>query len=327
MAQTGPQPGPPPMGRPRHTSFVGPILLIVIGTALLVARFYPDFDPWPTLFRYWPLILIFIGIGKIWDSYYARGHAGQTSAPWMSGTGIAWILVAIFFFMVILHHGRGWHEGHWHGRAYEHGSHDTQAIELQGAKSVAAEIQMPAGTLNLSGGSGRLLDATFEYTPAHGKPDVQYSVSGDHGQLTIKQDGDHVHWGTEDENWDLRMTNNTPIDLTVNLGAGESDLQLRDMNVPNLKVNMGAGELHLDLTGERKTNLDGDIEGGVGEAIVHLPKDIGVRVIASGGIGSVSASGLKHDGDAYVNDQYGKSPTTIDLTIHGGVGSINLIQD
>ena len=48
---------------------------------------------------------------------------------------------------------------------------------------------------------------------------------------------------------------------------------------------------------------------------------------AQGGIGSVSAHGLKKDGDAYVNDAYGKSPVTIDMTIHGGVGSINLIQN
>ena len=88
------------MGRRRHTSFVGPILLIVIGAALLVGRLYPGFDLWPALFRYWPLILIFIGFGKIWDSYYARGHAGQMSGPWMSGTGIACIVIAVAVFAV-----------------------------------------------------------------------------------------------------------------------------------------------------------------------------------------------------------------------------------
>jgi len=41
--------------------------------------------------------------------------------------------------------------------------HDAQAIELQGAKSVNAEISMPAGELILTGGSSRLLDADFNY--------------------------------------------------------------------------------------------------------------------------------------------------------------------
>ncbi|HEV3483246.1 MAG TPA: DUF5668 domain-containing protein, partial [Candidatus Acidoferrales bacterium] len=71
MAQTGPT-GPPIR---RHHSFVGPILLIVLGVLFLLLNLYPGFDPWPVIWRYWPLILIFIGLGKIWDSYYAREHS------------------------------------------------------------------------------------------------------------------------------------------------------------------------------------------------------------------------------------------------------------
>jgi hypothetical protein len=41
----------------------------------------------------------------------------------------------------------------------------------------------------------------------------------------------------------------------------------------------------------------------------------------------VDSRGLKRDGDAYVNDSYGKTPTNIDLTIHGGIGEIRLIED
>ena len=48
---------------------------------------------------------------------------------------------------------------------------------------------------------------------------------------------------------------------------------------------------------------------------------------ATGGIGSVDAQGLHKDGGAWVNDQYGKTPTSIDLTVHGGIGEIRLIQD
>ncbi|MGH9496664.1 MAG: hypothetical protein ACRD3B_16815, partial [Candidatus Sulfotelmatobacter sp.] len=67
-------------------------------------------------------------------------------------------------------------------------------------------------------------------------------------------------------------------------------------------------------------------EGGVGSAWIRLPKDEGVRVIASGGIGSVRADGLKSSGDSYVNDAYGKTPQAIELTVHGGVGEIDLVE-
>ena len=49
-----------------------------------------------------------------------------------------------------------------------------------------------------------------------------------------------------------------------------------------------------------------------------------VRVHATGGIGSISAGGLKSEGDEYVNELYGKSPVTLRLDVAGGVGNIEL---
>ena len=82
--------------------------------------------------------------------------------------------------------------------------------------------------------------------------------------------------------------------------------------------------MRLDLTGPRTANLDVDIEGGVGSGTIRLPKDVGVRAHASGGIGSIFTDGLTRDGDAYVNDAYGKSAITVNVEVHGGIGQINL---
>ncbi|HYA96899.1 MAG TPA: LiaF domain-containing protein, partial [Methylomirabilota bacterium] len=97
-----------------------------------------------------------------------------------------------------------------------------------------------------------------------------------------------------------------------------------DVPLTRLEVNMGAGQLDLDLTGPRKENMTVVIHGGVGQARIRLPKDVGVRADAHGGIGSIDVSGLRHDGGEYVNDAYGKSPVTIDLNVQGGVGQITL---
>lgn len=318
---------PQPGGPPRHRSFVGPILLIALGIFFLLINLYPEFDPWPWLFRYWPVILIVIGLGKIWDSYYAHEHPDRATVPWITGTAIAWIILVLFF-MLAFWHGRHCHRWGWEDRwgGPWHEVHDTQAVELQGAKSVSADLRIPAGTLSLSGSSGRLLDADFQYDLHEGKPIVDYHVSGDHGQLSVTQGEREVHFGTEDVAWNLRMNGDVPLDLNLNMGAGESNLRLRELNITHLKVNMGAGRLDLDLTGPRKSNLDADVEGGVGSAMIRLPRDVGVRVNASGGIGSIEADGLRREGDIYENDVYGRTPTSIDLTIHGGVGEIDLVE-
>lgn len=342
MSQTGPQmeqptggPPGPPMRRPRRRSFAGPVLLIALGITFLLANILPDFDPWPITVRFWPLALICLGLGMIWDSYYRHEHSGQApdpaAGPWISGTSVAWILVLTFFILAVWHGGarhRGWDWDQRHFGPSAHYSHDTQSVDLQGAKSVSADLQLGAGTLSLSGGSEHLLDADFRYPRFQGKPTVDYQVSGSHGQLTLTQSSqDRVNFGHGDNDWDLRLGADIPIDMKINMGAGESNLRLNGVNLSRLDIQMGVGELHLDLTGERKSNLEANIQGGVGSATIHLPSSVGVHVNAEGGIGAVNTHGLKRDGDAYVNDAYGKSPTNIDMTIHGGVGEINLFED
>jgi hypothetical protein len=83
----------------------------------------------------------------------------------------------------------------------------------------------------------------------------------------------------------------------------------------------------VDLTGDRTKDVDADVEGGVGQATVRLPRKVGVIAHASGGIGGISAHGFKQDGDEYTNEAYGKTAATIHLKVEGGVGMITLLLD
>ena len=155
-----------------------------------------------------------------------------------------------------------------------------------------------------------------------GSLELEYSVSGDHGQLSITQSEHHLHVGTTHSDWNLRFANDVPLDLKLQMGAGHSDLRLGELDVTHLDVNIGVGEMQLDLTGARKESLDADIQGGVGSAKIYLPKDVGVSVHALGGIGSINTHGMTKEDDEYVNDAYGKTPATITLNIQGGIGSM-----
>ena len=111
------------------------------------------------------------------------------------------------------------------------------------------------------------------------------------------------------------------------MGAGQGNLRLRGVDVTRLEVHLGAGEVNLDLTGPRKSDLTANLEGGVGHASVRLPKDVGVAATVSGAIGSVQVHGLQKQDGEYRNEAYGKSPRTIRLDIHGGIGDIDLEQE
>src|SRR5437870_3907909 len=213
-------------GNPRRVSLVFPIILITVGALFLLHNWRPAFDPWPILTTYWPLILIFVGVGKIWDSTY---RSCNPNAP--QGISIGATIGALAFVIVLvalLVHGRSFTRRHG---LYSGTQHNAQTVDL------------------------------------------------------------------------------------------------RDVPLTRLDLHMGAGQMDVDLTGDRKTDLTADIEGGVGQANIRLPKNVGVIAHASGGIGSINVRGLKHDGDSYINDAYGKSPATIHLKVEGGIGEITLTQE
>jgi hypothetical protein len=309
------------MAEYRRSSIVGAVILIGLGALFLYTNSHPGMDPWPLLARYWPVLLIFVGLGKLWDYYTAQKHTG-TSRGLITGGEIAAIILIILFVVVISHD----HNTHY-ANVREH-----QTIDYGSAQSAHVEINMPAGELQVSGGASKLLDADLDYNKSLGAPDLSYQVAGTEGDLVIKQaDDSHIHiapgFGGPDNDWNVRLGQNIPLELKLQIGAGRGVLHLGELPLTKLDLQMGAGSVEADLRGNWKNNLDAHIQGGVGSATIRLPKDVGVEVHASGGLGSVNAHGLHKDGDRYVNDAYGKSPITLELHVEGGVGAIDLIPE
>lgn len=227
----------------------------------------------------------------------------------------------------------------------------TEAVELQGASSAVVRLAMGAGRLDVSSGADgpdALMSAEFTYTDSRLQPEVSYEVSAGRGTLAVEQPATSgiSLLGTSVRNeWDVRLGQAVPLELEVTLGAGEGHLRLADLPVQrldlesgagssevvvpaatltDLRVTMGAGNLTLDLTGDWGSDLAAEVRGGVGEAILRLPPDAGVRVEVSGGLGSVEAPDLSREGDAYVNDAYGVAERTLSIRVTAGVGQVRL---
>lgn len=201
---------------------------------------------------------------------------------------------------------------------------ESRTVKLGEAKSARVEIEMPAGELSVGPGAQELLEADFTYNSRYAKPSVEYNVSEGQGRLSIRQPESSHGRGGGHNRWDLHLSNKVPMQLEVNQGAGRANLTLGGLALSRLDLHIGAGETTVDLTGDWKNDLTANIQGGVGKATVRLPSDVGVRASARGGIGAVHVQGLKKDGDAYVNEVYGKSPVTVNVRVEGGVGEIDL---
>jgi hypothetical protein len=206
--------------------------------------------------------------------------------------------------------------------------HDSQTIDRDNSESVRVSLDMGAGTLRVAGGTDKLAAADFHYNVVSWKPEMRYSSAAGHGSLTIKQEG-HVGSGLghSENEWDIRLNREVPLEVETHLGAGEASLDLGALTLRSLDVGMGAGKLNLDLRGTPMKSYEVRVEGGVGEAIIRLPSTVGVEAEAMGGIGEISAPGLHRDGNRYFNDALGTSKVIIHLDVQGGVGSIRLISD
>lgn len=306
----------------RHGPLFGALLLILVGALFLYANLQPEFDAWRVLARYWPLLIIFWGLGKLLDYLALRGQSEAPVARRLSGSEVAFLILLVVLGTVVSRAvGRGTGSREVTRGDFKH----SESLERQGAERVAARIKMRAGDLHLAGGVSKLLEAQFDYSVAEWKPEVSYNVSHGQGELVVEQpDLDVPHFGGKRNRWDLRVNNEVPMDLRLDLGAGKGELRLGGLALRQLDINMGAGELVVDLSGDWKNDLDANIRGGVGSLTVRLPREVGVRVDAKGGLGAIRAPGLERMGDAYVNDAYGKSKVNLRLDVKGGIGEINL---
>jgi len=310
--------------RMRSGSVVFPLLLIGFGALMLMWRWMPNFHPWHVLWRYWPLFFILIGAGMILDR--TRQHQGEGEVrPFPIGTAVGTLL----FLLVIgylLYHDHSYDPRELSADSTSR-SHESKTVDLQGAKAVRMTVQMPAGELRIEGGAPQLFSGEFFHAGSWSVPDVDYSVAGGVGTLRVEQNGGGTHIGNSDNTWNLKVTDNVPLELKIDMGAGRGDFRLAKVDLTRLEVNIGAGQVNVDLTGERAKDLEATIQGGVGQAVIRLPKNIGVVATVHGGLGSVDVHGLTKDDDRYVNAAYGKSPQTLRLTVEGGIGQIKLEQE
>lgn len=216
------------------------------------------------------------------------------------------------------------------------------SIDLKDVNNLQSEIRINAGTLNLSTHNSSQADMRFVYTRDAWKPEVKV----DQGKLFIKQPEENSNnMKDKDRNeWDLVLPRAMGGDLKIRMGAGEANVDLEGaklnrldlaagagdfkVNLVNaaieeLEISAGVGALTLDLSGNRTKNLKATINGGIGDLKLLLPAETGVRVKVNG-LGSVDKVGLTKENGYYVNEAYGNTPYSLEITVNGGLGSVDM---
>jgi hypothetical protein len=108
---------------------------------------------------------------------------------------------------------------------------------------------------------------------------------------------------------------------TVNGGSVDGDL--RDSSLRQLGITVNAGSVALELPA---ASVSGSVTVNAGSARFCLPRDSGVRIRFSGGLGGNNFEdfGLRRAGDVWESANYTSAANRIELGITANAGSANI---
>jgi hypothetical protein len=206
---------------------------------------------------------------------------------------------------------------------------NTTTLGLDGAAAGHVRITMGAGEVTLRGGAPAtaLAEATVFSRAPEWQPEIVQSMNGSVKSATITDTG---HKGKEwfavhsPNSWEIAMNEQVPVDLTVDVGAGDSRLDLGSLNLTSLVVNNGAGDTEIDLGRNRAGSYHAEIHNGVGDLTIRIPRDSNTRITLHHGVGDISSKGFEQENDILVTTGFSTSLPINEILVKQGVGSISL---
>lgn len=298
----------------RGEGIAGALMAIAFGVLFLMSNFgYLDMGIIQLFLLLWPLLLVSAGL----DIVTSRKRSLWTS------------LIAAMIILALLA-GVLWLIGIDvpQGVAVQG---EQVSFDLQGANSAQVKLKSGAGVLKLN--PLLVIDILLSGTvpPSQGGYIVatNYDVN-QNGEAILELSGigstlPYSSKALEQNIWDLGLTSQVPVGLTVEFGAGDATLNLGSLNLSWLIYGMGAGRgtIYLPVKG----NFDATINGGVGELIVYVPAGMEVKIQANTALVSRSMpSSYIQQNNQYTSPGFDQAENRTTLAIGLAIGNVHVIQ-
>jgi hypothetical protein len=241
-----------------YRSLFWPVVLIGIGVVWLLGNLgLISWENVVVLFRLWPLLLIVIGLDLL---------VGRRS-PWI-GALIGLLAIAAVVGLMVF--------GPELGLAGDMEVKTDRFTEpIGGATSAAVTLGLSSdpATVTALADSDDLIDADLTYTGA-----IDFVVGGDREKtvrLTRARGAQIVFsdWGwlvQEDLHWDIGLTPNLPIHLTIDASSGDALLDLSQLRLTGLDLDVSSGDINLDLPATEQP-FDIRVDGSSGDLDIDIP--------------------------------------------------------
>lgn len=128
---------------------------------------------------------------------------------------------------------------------------------------------------------------------------------------------------------DLRIERPNPETCQVlDLDVGAASFRaygIGNLNPKRVEFSGGVGEVTLDFTGAARTNMDVDIQMGLGSLTLRVPRGTGIRVRKSGLLVGFDSQDLVKRGDTFFSEDWESADRRITFEVQAALGSIRVV--
>lgn len=291
--------------------FVGATLMLGLGIIFLLSTLGVfTVNVLDLLLRLWPIFLISAGLGLLLDR---RGPGGVGS---IIGALVVLTVLAVSMWLI---------GNPVQGLQVAAGQRVVQALD--GADKAQVNLEPPVGYLRLTAlhDSANLLEGNIAL---QGNEEVasDFSVSGGTAILRLKGESVFVGLGPtsgRSRAWEVQLNGDVPTDLNVNMGVGEVELDLSELNLTNVHVNMAMGSVKVVLPQNKSLSMT--LSGAMQSITLVAPPSTGVRIHLRGGLTAATMPpGYTQDGKIYQSPNYDTSAQKIEVYASQALGTLTV---
>jgi hypothetical protein len=308
----------------RHSPSVFlPLVLIVAGVLLLLSNLgYLPWQSWNLLWRLWPLLLVGLGIDLIIGR---RSLAGAI----LSGLLILLLIGGAVVVVLFARNIPAWMEvsgpAEWRSQHVEYPLGDVERA------SVTINYTSLPGYLSALRDSPNLVEGDITY---RGQLVFDAQARGNRAEVNLDSHYSGIWFAPDfleqrDGRWDVRLSPNVPLELTLDTGSGRGDFDLTGLQMSDLFLNMGSGAV--DLTLPADSSFEARMDGGSGRLSITLPERVGMRVELNSGSGAFRpgerlrlVEGRQGDDGVWETEGFASADYKIVMNVDQGSGSIEI---
>jgi hypothetical protein len=294
--------------RPRqaHGALIWGIILLFLGIVFLLQVL--DVLPWAlwvTLWRFWPVLIIIIGLNIL----LSRKN------PWLVGALVLVLLGATLGVAI-------WQ----YDQASETGI-KSYSEPLGGLDRASIEIDFDGGSLSLRSlayGSPDLVEV-YSNTKGGGIESDFHRQNGE-GSLHLSAKGiKRFFWSGPWNNWEASLTQNIPLTLDINSSASNISLDLGNLLTPEVLVKLNLGSCKVTAPSSAGTTYI-KIDANASNIEVTIPAGVAARILLDTNVTSIDVdrSRFPQSGDYYMSEDFGTSGKQLKLEIKCNVGRVQI---